>query len=135
VQGDLDDLRASRADDARTPGQVTEAELLDAATTTIVKLLVLLRERSAGPADDADQPKSLGSFGKRVLRGGAALQLGRETERLVERVSAVESELHAQRALQLRVAELTDLVTELLLPAGDSEVSTQALTSYREESL
>lgn len=134
VQGDLDDLRASRADDARTPGQVSDAELLDAATTTIVKLLVMLRERSAG-TDHADQPKSLGSFGKRVLKGGAALQLGKETERLDERVSEVEAQLHAQRALQLRVAELTDLVTELLLPAGAAEVSSEALTSYREESL
>ena len=70
-----------------------------------------------------------------MLKGGAALQLGKETERLDERVSEVEAQLHAQRALQLRVAELTDLVAELLLPAGAAEVSTEALTSYREESL
>ncbi|HET7736822.1 MAG TPA: DUF6752 domain-containing protein [Nocardioidaceae bacterium] len=133
VQGDLDDLRASRADDARTPSQVTDAELLDAATSTIVKLLVLLRARSTEVEDGGGQPK--GSLAKRVLRGGAALQLGKETERLEERVGAVEAELHAQRALQLRVAELTDLVTELLLPAGAAEVSSDALTAYREESL
>jgi len=135
VQGDLEDLRASRADDARTPGDVTDAELLDAATTTIAQLLVLLRERSVETVDETEQAKGFGSIGKRMLRGGAAIQLGKETERIDERVAALETELHAQRALQLRVAELTDLVTELLLPAGAAEVSADALTAYREESL
>ncbi|HSV38277.1 MAG TPA: DUF6752 domain-containing protein [Nocardioidaceae bacterium] len=135
VQGDLEDLRATRPE-ARTPSEVTEGELLDAATQTIVKLIVLMRERTGGATEAPEQgAKGLGSFGKRVLRGGAAVQLGKETERLEERVKALEAELFAQRALQLRVAELTDLVTELLLPAGDAEVSEAALARYRGESL
>lgn len=134
VHGDLEDLRATRTD-ARTPGAVETSELLDAALETIVRLLVLMRERAGEAGEAPPGEKGLGSLGKRVLRGGAAVQLTKETERLEERVQELESELYAQRALHLRVAELTDLVGELLLPREGGPVSETDLTRYREESL
>jgi hypothetical protein len=61
----------------------------------------------------------------------------RRVERLQQRVAGLEAELAASRALHLRVAELTDVVTELLLPAGasDERLTAGALQRYRGESL
>jgi hypothetical protein len=45
----------------------------------------------------------------------------RDRGRLRRRVAALERELQEQRALQRRVAELTDVVAELLVPAVDRD--------------
>ena len=56
VHGDLDDIEATRPD-ARTPGDATDDELLASALETIVRLLLLVRERTlegrAAPAEPA----------------------------------------------------------------------------------
>lgn len=51
---------------------------------------------------------------------------------LKRRVSALEEEVQECRETNLRVAELTDLVTELLLPLvrGDSEEALEILERY-----
>ena len=46
VQGDLADIAASRPA-ARTPGEATDAELLESALETVVRLLLLVREQTA----------------------------------------------------------------------------------------
>lgn len=142
VHGDLADLLATRPD-ARTPGQATDAELLDTAVRAVTELLMLLKERTEErdgalgvSGDDEDEP-GLVARGKRLVRNASAVALRRETERLRHRVERLEAELHDRRRLQLRVAELTDLVTELLLPAAeqDTALTTETLRRYRKESL
>ena len=48
--------------------------------------------------------------------GQQLLRLRRRTKRLAERVGELEEEMQESRRLQRRVAELTDVVAELLLP-------------------
>ena len=140
VHGDLDDLRASRRD-ARTPGQATDTELLAVAVATIVRLLELVRERTletSGPASSVDEEGSrLAALGKGVVRRVTAPRVDSRDEGLRARVSELEAEVARSRALHLRVAELTDVVTELLLPprSSDGRVVAKALTTYRHESL
>ncbi len=53
---------------------------------------------------------------------------------LRQRVQALEAEVQENRQLNRRVAELTDLVTELLLPleARDQDRVDEVLTAYRQ---
>jgi len=74
------------------------------------------------------------------LRAKAARNLyrswraGLRPDGLHTRVEALEREVQEQRALNRRIAELTDVVTELLLPlhAGGEEVADEAIERYRE---
>jgi hypothetical protein len=142
VQGDLDDLTATRLD-ARTPGEADEAELLDAAVETIFRLLLLVRERTRerdGRAGDSvleEEGSRVAALGKGVVRRITAPRVDRRTEELRARVAELEAEVARSRALHLRVAELTDVVTELLLPprATDGRLTAKALNAYRQESL
>ena len=69
-----------------------------------------------------------------ALRGDleAARELG-----MAEEAAELEEQVAASRALHLRVAELSDVVTELLLPplASDGRITARALAAYRNESL
>jgi hypothetical protein len=53
--------------------------------------------------------------------------------RLSQRVTALEAEVQECRQINLRLAELTDVVAELLLPVADrdEERIQQVLASYR----
>ena len=122
VRGDLADLAATRPD-ARLPGEASDAELLDTALETIVRLLVLVR--SNGPAsgtrarsETLEEGSRLASFGKGVVRRVTAQHVDRRHDALRARIAELELEVAAARSLHLRVAELTDVVTELLLPPG-----------------
>lgn len=63
----------------------------------------------------------------RETRAGEYLDLRR-------RVSRLEAEVQECRALNIRLAELTDIVTELLLPvaARDEEKLAELLDKYRQ---
>ena len=63
----------------------------------------------------------------RGTRAGERLELRR-------RVARLEAEVQECRALNIRLAELTDIVTELLLPvaARDEEKLARLLEHYRE---
>lgn len=135
VHGDLEDLRATRTQ-GRLPEEVPAEELLDVATRTIVRLLLELREARTGSdrATATSTPMS--------LRGAVVLDVaGKRTramlDSLSERLDVAEKDLQEGRRLQERVAALTDLVQELLLPAQaqDSELLAQSLRDYRGESL
>ena len=140
VHGDLDDILATRRD-ARTPGQATDTELLAVAVGAIVRLLELVREstlRSGASASPlAEEGSRLSALGKGVVRRVTAPRVDSRTEGLRERVAELEAEVARSRALHLRVAELTDVVTELLLPprSTDGRVAAKALNTYRNESL
>lgn len=140
VHGDLDDILATRRD-ARTPGQATDTELLAVAIGAIVRLLELVRERTlrSGASDSplAEEGSRLSALGKGVVRRVTAPRVDSRTEGLRERVAELEAEVARSRALHLRVAELTDVVTELLLPprSTDGRVAAKALNTYRNESL
>lgn len=139
VHGDLDDVRAQPVE-GRTPGQVGDAELLEAATETIVRLLVLVRERTR-ERDAARRggatATGIRAIGAGVVRRVTAPLVESRTAALRARVAELEAEVSRQRALHLRVGELGDVVTELLLPADlrDGRVTTQALHDYRDRSL
>ncbi|GAB2754063.1 hypothetical protein GCM10027020_02650 [Nocardioides salsibiostraticola] len=141
VQGDLADLTASRPE-GRTPGEATDAELLETAVETIVRLLMLLRERThqrderpGGPS--SEEGSRMAALGKGVVRRVTAPRVEGRAEELRARIADLEAQVAADRGLHLRVAELTDVVTELLLPvkAADGRVAAKALHRYRDESL
>ncbi len=65
-------------------------------------------------------------FGRRITQGSAAGDLA-------DRVAALEQAVQDNRALNVRLAELTDVVTELLLPvaARDEQKLEALLEKYR----
>jgi hypothetical protein len=137
VHGDLDDLTATRSEDARMPGEVPAEELLDVAVRTIVGLLLELREARSRTAGDVSVEATTPA-----LRGSVVVDVaGRRSRPLIdalsERLDDLERQLQEGRRLQERVAALHDLVTELLLPAEqqDTELLTKALRDYRRDSL
>jgi hypothetical protein len=140
VQGDLADIAASRPT-ARTPGEATDGELLESALETIVRLLLLVRERTrelkaAAATGPPDGPRVL-AFGKGVVRRVTAPRVERRHEDLKARIAELEARVAESRRLHLRVAELSDVVTELLLPprSTDARVTAKALADYRQRSL
>jgi uncharacterized coiled-coil DUF342 family protein len=56
-------------------------------------------------------------------------------ERLAGEVAELRAGLHEARRLSLRIAELTDLVTELVLPLHDRDIDPSALASLRPDTL
>jgi predicted nuclease with TOPRIM domain len=56
-------------------------------------------------------------------------------DRLAQQVAEIRDGLHEERRLKLRVAELTDLVTELVLPLHDREIDPSVLRSLRPDTL
>jgi hypothetical protein len=58
----------------------------------------------------------------------------RDTGNLARRVEELEAEVQECRQLNLRLAELTDVVAELLLPAADRDEAriAEVLQSYRD---
>ncbi|WP_246456028.1 DUF6752 domain-containing protein [Nocardioides mesophilus] len=146
LRGDLEDLRAVRPE-GRTPREVADAEVAALAARALVGLLVLMRERTVegeGSAPDAPAaavPPSTArgrvkGIAKTLLQGSGARVLSRENQRLQDRVAVLEQTLQERRRTQLRVAELTDLVTELLLPVSgrDEAAMRSALEEYRKVS-
>ena len=138
VHGDLDDLSATRQEDARMPSEVPAEELLDVAVRAIARLLLELREArkpaAGGRATVETTPVA--------LRGALVVDLGRQRSRAVlddvsDRLDVAEKELQEGRRLQERVGALSDLVNELLLPDDQQDVDrlTQALRDYRRDSL
>ncbi len=151
VHGDLEDLRARRPE-GRTPGEVGDGELLDAATETIARLLLLVRERTrerdearrshapgegAGLSADEPTPRSVRSIGKGIVRRVTASRVDNRAKELHARIAALEAEVAEARTLHLRVGELSDVVAELLLPANQQEgrLLGRAVREYRGDSL
>lgn len=76
----------------------------------------------------------MGSLKDQIVQRGMSLRetrIGRTLE-LLHRVEALEAEVQECRQLNLRVAELTDLVTELLVPIAqrDQEKLEELLERY-----
>jgi hypothetical protein len=53
-----------------------------------------------------------------------------ERERLVSRVEILDADLDEARRLNVRLAELTDLVTEVVLPLHDREIDIERLRPH-----
>jgi predicted nuclease with TOPRIM domain len=65
-------------------------------------------------------------------------RLGAADERLAgldDKAAALQEGLHEARRLNLRLAELTDVVTELVLPLHDREIDPTVLQRLRPETL
>ena len=143
VVGDLDDIRATRRE-ARTPSEVTDGELLAVSLDAVVRLLMLVRERSessptdtAGGRAEAERSRGPRALTRRLIQSAALDKVEAELAEAEAKIERMESDLRASRELQLRVAELTDLVAELLLPPKlqDAATMAEALRQFRKESL
>jgi hypothetical protein len=69
----------------------------------------------------ASMKERLSARGKGAARKVAALGAGRQVEELAARVAVLEDEVQECRQLNLRLAELTDVVGELLLPVAQRD--------------
>ncbi len=147
VHGDLDDLRPGPSR-GRLPGEVGEEEVAGSAALALADLLVWAREAGAdvhAPVAAAAAPDGAGSGAVARVRGavrGTLLRASapvrdRRVARLEQRIAELEAQVEDQRALHLRVATLSDVVAQLLLPAAhqDEEITMQALRTYRDRSL
>lgn len=136
IHGDLADLEP-RQPDGRLPGDVPEDEIARVAVEALAQLLVDQRDQqskrtvAAAPGPAPDEPPA--SLMTRVRREGAARLLARLDRRLGE----LEEQVRASRRLHLRVAELEDLVAELLVVSGDVDDAAlrRALATYRKQSV
>ena len=144
VHGDLTDLAPTRAG-SRLPEDVSDHEVAESAALALADLLVWARAAGADvtvpPGEEGEAPTSPARGAKGLVRSSvariAAPLRDRQVEALQGRIAALEAEVERGRRLHLRVATLTDVVQQLLLPAGqrDEEVTQEALRIYRERSL
>lgn len=149
VHGDLDDLRPRPAE-ARTPAEVDDTEVAGSAALALADLLVWARAagadvRTPAPADAAEGPSDRRSRAAAEVKGalrGSLARLAtpvrdRRVAGLERRIAELEAQVEASRALHLRVATLSDVVAQLLLPASqqDDEITMRALRTYRDRSL
>lgn len=140
VHGDLADLRPSPVE-ARLPGEVSDAEIAGSAVLALADLLVWSRDSGSAPAPSGGRRPSALAGAKGAVRGSLARLStpvrDRRVVHLQERIAELEAQVEASRALHLRVATLTDVVAELLLPAAqrDEDLTTKALRTYRDGSL
>ncbi|MCW2735476.1 DUF6752 domain-containing protein [Nocardioides sp.] len=148
VHGDLEDLRPTRAE-ARLPGEVSDTEVAGSAALALADLLVWARDAGAdvrtpagGTAEEpADGRSRVAAEVKGAVRGSltrlAAPVRDRRVARLEKRIAELEAQVEQSRALHLRVATLSDVVAQLLLPAAqqDEDLTMAALRSYRDRSL
>jgi hypothetical protein len=74
-----------------------------------------------------------------VVEGAAPRKKGllRRTLSIPQRIQALEAEVQENRRLNRRIAELTDVVTELLVPIADRDEDKvrELLAGYRETTL
>lgn len=147
VHGDLEDLRPAPVE-ARLPGEVSDTEVAGSAALALADLLVWARGAGADvrtPADVAQRAATRRSGAAAEVKGAvrgslarlAAPVRDRRVARLEKRIAELEAQVEQSRALHLRVATLSDVVAELLLPAAqqDEELTMAALRSYRDRSL
>jgi len=84
----------------------------------------------------AEGRKSIGSMRERLLASRRRDDEAREQiDGLRERIHELEREVQENRELNRRVAELTDIVTELLIPIADRDTAkvNDLLAKYRDE--
>lgn len=145
VHGDLDDLFPAYTE-GRLPEDVGDHELAESASIALADLLVWARAAGADPKVPAtavgeDAPASGASKVKEAVVGSISrLSLTarqRRVRHLEARIAELEAQVQASRALHLRVASLSDLVAQLLLPlkAQDEQVMGDALREYRKRSM
>ena len=146
IHGDLDDLAATRPD-GRTPGESTDAELLDAAVEAIVGLLGAMKaqreelRRDARPVAPEPVPSGVAARArravKRAVKGTGQRVVDNRLDVMTGRVQELEAQVMRDRRLHQRVAELDDVVSELLLPSADldDEALLEAIREYRKGSV
>jgi chromosome segregation ATPase len=112
-------VRASLVGNVRsvaTSGPVMRARRL--AGRAVTPEVALLREELAGLRDEV------------ARLGDEVAALAAEREKLAERVEVLDSDLDEARRLNVRLAELTDLVTEVVLPLHDREIDIERLRPH-----
>ncbi len=149
VHGELADLRPTPVE-ARLPGEVSDTEVAGSAVLALADLLVWAREAGADVRTPAVGHATAGTGSRRAratseVKGAVRGSLARlstpvrdrRVARLEKRIAELEAQVEASRALHLRVATLSDVVAQLLLPAAqqDEDLTMQALRSYRDRSL
>jgi hypothetical protein len=94
--------------------------------TSVEDRLRVIEERLTALEEALDTPSGpsrAGRLGRSIRRGGGALE---------QRLTEVENELQEGRRLNMRLAELTDIVQELLVPIAqqDQELLADRLKRY-----
>ena len=127
---------------------MSDTEVAGSAALALADLLVWARDAGAdvrapaGAAQGAgERPAGAAAEVKGAVRGSLARLASpvrdRRVARLEKRIAELEAQVEESRALHLRVATLSDVVAELLLPAAqqDEDLTMQALRAYRDRSL
>ncbi len=130
--GDLEDLRPIRRE-GRTPGDVPAERQLDVAVRAIWELLLRLREET----HRHQRPSDEGGRARRLLSGPARSRIARRQSALEEKLRELDHSLAESRRMQYRLAMVTDVVGELLLPYAeqDEERLVDFVRRYRPEAL
>ena len=99
--------------------------------------LARLAEHNSGLREEVEHLRH--RLGQAEDRLAEAERRALESERLLAdaegRIGELRDGLHESRRLNLRVAELTDLVTELVLPLHDREIDPSVLARLRPDTL
>ena len=142
MHGSLEDIEATRPD-GRTPAEVGDGELVDAAVAAMADLLLLVRERTR-ERDQAAGGGATEAVTGLVARGRAAgartrppPPCGERRSGCGSRVDALEAELQEHRRLQLRVggAHRPRLRAGAAGCRRDRDITAKALRRYRKVSL
>ena len=117
--------------ESRRPRYLTEPvrvarRVLAPAALELEGQLPALREENAAMRARLDQLEE---------RAGRVDELAALAEQLERQVAELKQDLHESRRLNLRVAELTDLVTELVLPLHDREIDPAVLARLGPDTL
>lgn len=100
------------------------------------KVAELARENADRARDNAELRAAVGRLEARVQAAEERLALtGPRLEELTRQIAEFREGMHEARRLNLRVAELTDLVTELVLPLHDREIDPSVLRRLRPDTL
>lgn len=135
IHGDLEDLRATRGT-GRLPSQATDTEVLQVALGVVKELVVnqaaATTRKEAARSTSAERPMA-----RRVVDRLTRPWVARTEQNHDQRIAELEAQVTAGRELHQRVAVLTDLVGQLLVPAGgrDDAALEAAIKQYRKNSL
>lgn len=110
------------------------ARLVSRVRSVVTAGPVMRARRLAGRAVTPEVPllrDELAALGDTVARQGEDLaRLEGERDRLAQRVEVLDADLDEARRLNVRLAELTDLVTEVVLPLHDREIDVERLRPH-----
>lgn len=134
--GDPEDLRPRRGA-GRTPGAVPAERQLEVAIRALWELLLRVRAESRRRPEEFERSGGPRGIARRVLTTPSRSRIARRQHELATRLRELDESLAESRRLQYRLAMVTDVVGELLLPWSeqDEERLVDFVRRYRPEAL